>query len=87
MGGRIISRFNTFIFSIRILSLNCNTPIILAENQQKGNLSNTAFPFTELAKQGVNMQEITVDTDMHIPINSAATEGNINIIVFGITLL
>jgi len=40
--------------------------------------SSTSFPFKELSKQGVNIKEIVIDTDMLIPTNQTTTpiEGN-----------
>ena len=56
------------------------TPYIgyIAEHAQTQPSSSTSFPFKELSKQGVNIKEIVIGTDMLIPTNQTTTpiEGN-----------
>ena len=49
----------------------------LVGNQREAS-SSTPFPFKELARQGVNIQEIVISSDMNIPTNTTSlTEGSI----------
>ena len=51
------------------------TPYIayIAEHAPPQPSSSTSFPFKELSKQGVNIKEIVIDTDMLIPTNQSTT--------------
>ena len=49
--------------------------LFLGDKHQEAS-SSTPFPFKELARQGVNIKEIVISSDMNIPTNTTSpTEG------------
>ena len=74
MGSRVDSMY---LFYVELCFILLIIAYIL-EHAPPQPSSSTSFPFKELSKQGVNIKEIVIDTDMLIPTNQTTTpiEGN-----------